>query len=381
MVDDAHGVRLGEAGPQVVDEAVGRRVEGRLQREAHRADATVPRGPAGAGSTPPSRCPVRPSAGGQPHLGAGEPRHPSVGGRQDERPEGDGIDGQVDPPRLDAGTPGGGEPVGVGDLGHVEPGDRHGVAGAVLHVAQRERVTRDADVGAVDPGPVVEPPGEPAPSEGPPVADAPGVVALAVALDRQHLVAHGDRPAHQAGDLVAGGDVVLVGHAVRRPREVQPEGGRRARVVPVDVGRPVVDAGRRRPVDPDAVERRLDVGVHGESGAVQTQAELGDREVVGDRRHHRAVGADDHGRPPGHPEVRVEPDAGVAGHPAVVGDDVEVVGLVPQRIVGRQVALLVVRLDGVGIVIGHGCSWFGGTAGADGWHVFRRGAAPGSPWV
>ena len=214
--------------------------------------------------------------------------------------------------------------------------------------------------------PVVQTSREPAPSEGPPVAHTPGVVALAVALDGQHGVPHSDRAPYQTGDLVAGRDVVLVRHPVRRPREIQVEGGRRARVVPVDVDRPAVDPGRSRSVDPDAVEWRHHVGVDGEPGAVQAEAEVGDRKVVGHRRHHGAVRTDDHGRPPGHPEVRVQTDADVAGHPAVLGDDVEVVRLVPQGFVGWQVPLLVVGVDGVGVKIGHRCSWSGGTAGTDG---------------
>ena len=70
-------------------------------------------------------------------------------------------------------------------------------------------------------GAVVEAHGVPAPAEGPPVAHAPGVVALAVPVDGQGLAADGDAAVDQAGDFVAGRQVVVVGHAVGGPGEVE----------------------------------------------------------------------------------------------------------------------------------------------------------------
>src|SRR5664280_328549 len=84
----------------------------------------------------------------------------------------------------------------------------------MLQVAEGHRVPGDPDVGGVHPGPVVEPGRHPAPAEIPPVADAPGMVTLAVPFDGEHLVSHAHRAPDQTGHLVPGGDVVVVRHAI-----------------------------------------------------------------------------------------------------------------------------------------------------------------------
>src|SRR5664280_315868 len=95
----------------------------------------------------------------------------------------------------------------------------------MLQVAEGHRVPGDPDVGGVHPGPVVEPGRHPAPAEIPPVADAPGMVTLAVPFDGEHLVAHAHRAPDQTGHLVPGGDVVVVRHAIGAPAEVEPDTG------------------------------------------------------------------------------------------------------------------------------------------------------------
>ena len=99
-----------------------------------------------------------------------------------------------------------------------------------------------ADVGQVDPGAVVEAHGAPAPSKGPPVPHAPGVVALALPVDVERLAADGDGAGDEAGDLVAGGQVVVVGDAVGGPGEVEVETAPRDRSARPTCRRPL--AGR-----------------------------------------------------------------------------------------------------------------------------------------
>ena len=226
-------------------------------------------------------------------LGPGEPADPTVGGGEDERAVGQRLDGEVEAARLDAGPGARRHPEGTELLGDVQHLDRRHAARRVLDVPERQARARDPDVRAVDPRPVVEPSGEPAPAERPPVAHPPGVVPLALALDGQRLVPDRHRASHQARDLVAGGNGVLVRHPVGGPGQVEPEGDRRPLLAPVHAVGTVEHAGRRRPVEAQPVEGGLDVAVHTEPVPREGEVLVGQRPVVGHRRDQRTIGPDD----------------------------------------------------------------------------------------
>ena len=97
----------------------------------------------------------------------------------------------------------------------------HGCLGGRLHVAEEGLKSVEANVDRMGPGPVIEAHRVPAPTESPPASHAPRVVPLALPVDRERLTGDGDGAGHQAGDLIAGREVVVVRHTVGRPCQVE----------------------------------------------------------------------------------------------------------------------------------------------------------------
>ena len=199
----------------------------------------------------------------------------------------------------------------------------------------------------MDPGAVVEAHGAPAPSKGPPVPHAPGVVALALPLDRERLAVDGDGAGDEARDLVASRQVVVVRDAVGRPREVEVEPGGRAGslAVGVDVLGWVDRAGRGAGGEAELLEGPAQVDLDPVGGGGLGGGGVGgggsevDSEIrpspggtgAGSRPSRRPpVGPDDPGGPPGDLAVGIETEPEPAAHGAVGPDEVAVVGLVPQ---------------------------------------------------
>ena len=128
-----------------------------------------------------------------------------------------------------------------------------------LNIAQAEsgRV-REAQLDAMEPGAVLETARAPDPVHRPPVARAPGVVALAGGLSKlELLVAHAHRAGHAAGNLVAGRDAVGVRLAVRLPRQVERDGHGVASLSAQGRGLVVVRLAGRVERDAEPLERRF----------------------------------------------------------------------------------------------------------------------------
>ena len=219
----------GDAAPDVVNPLIVPQVGG--GRRVGRLVGLVPLDPAGAGAA---------VVGPAGHHGPGEAAGAAVVVAQEHGSEGDRRHVEADLHEVGAGfgvrVRGGDFDAGLG-WESVRPdvlGDRqrrrreHQPALGLLDISKEDRdADVHADVGQVDPGAVVEAHGAPAPSKGPPVPHAPRVVALALPVDGERLAADGDGAGDEAGDLVAGGQVVVVGDAVGRPGEIEVETRRR----------------------------------------------------------------------------------------------------------------------------------------------------------
>ena len=184
-------------------------------------------------------------------------------------------------------------------------------AAVALHVPEADIHLRNADVGPVKAGVVVEAPGGPHPPELPPVADAPGVVALAEPVELDALLPDVDRAVHRARDLVSSRGDVVVRRANGLPLEV--EGDRhliaaRNRVVQ---RRGIVDAQTVGLVaDGEVLERRLDDVVGPQP--VRAQLETGrlrQRRLVVHHRDRLSTRTDEIRVIPRDAEVGVQPDA------------------------------------------------------------------------
>src|SRR5690606_1708942 len=187
-------------------------------------------------------------------------------------------------------------------------------------------------------------------AEDPPVALAPGVVALPDAVELDGLVADQDPPVDPARHLVAGrarrggvdaaGDLPLEVEAEGHPLAPGPAGL-------VDLGRVVdpqaeglapeghvVEGGLDRVVGPQALRAHL-------QGPGRRQ-----RDLVVDHRHELPALPHDAGPVPGDALVRVEPAAPVAAQRTVGRGEVEVPRLVPPRLGPRLVVALVAGVEG-----------------------------------
>ncbi len=158
-------------------------------------------------------------------------------------------------------------------------------------------------------------------------------------------------PRHEARDLVAGRQVVVIRDAVGRPRDVQVElrGGAGLLAVGVDVLGRGDDAGRGVSGQAELLERPAEFDF--DSFAVFALADetvlRGDRHLVVGGADAGAVGPDDPGRPPGHLAVGVEAEPEPTPHGAVGADEVAVIGLVPQVLAIGVVPGFVVWQDDV----------------------------------
>ena len=203
---------------------------------------------------PPS--PPPPVARGEKDLGPGEPADPSVGGGQHQRGVGHRLDGEVDTARLDARPRRRGHALAAELLGDVE---------ALRTVATVRRGAARSPRASRAPGSRMSAPWIRVPSSSRPAnqhhpkahqSRTPQEWSRCPWPDTAStLVAHRHGAAHQAGDLVAGGDGVLVRHPVGRPRQVEAEGGGRALLAPVDTLGTTEHLGRRRAVQAQPVER------------------------------------------------------------------------------------------------------------------------------
>src|ERR1035437_7781637 len=131
---------------------------------------------------------------------AGELRNAPAGPLQPQRPEGQRLDLEVEILQVDPGS--GDQPVGADVLGGAHLVELDDAALRRLEVADADRRgVRDPELDGVEAGAVVEVSRRPHPLGRPPVARAPGVIALPHAAQLDRLLAHPHGAADAAGDL------------------------------------------------------------------------------------------------------------------------------------------------------------------------------------